>query len=399
MERLRVVIDARKGRVVVTNTETRRVRYLLGLSPLAERERLEAEYFEDNDAFQEMLTAEDDLIDAYARGDLPLDERRRFEQRFATSARGRNRVQFARAFTGAVSVVKPHFSGLAFFHRLQLPLVLRTATIAAVITFVVVLAGLVIDRQRTTNELGQLHLQYEEVSKQTEALRMSSEADRTRAAALTTQLAGLQQQPEKPKRRRSETTTSQPARRLPEIKIDPGQIVTSEPKPDEKPVNTLDTYIDPVETTVISHEPGVTDATLPPASSGSSTGFRLDPRGAILAGVEVDKPLYTYALLPRQQSGSGESTMRIPTSPSLIRFRMRLEKPTGHKNYQFTVETADGNLVSVGLSDLIMPGETTIHSHALPTPPSGRYVLLLSGEESDGSFVKVAEYSFRIISF
>ena len=84
-------------------SETKRVQYLLGLSAPAERELIESEYFEDEHAFQEMLAAEDDLMDAYARGELAGEERRRFEMRFMSSLRGRERVQFARAFTGTVS--------------------------------------------------------------------------------------------------------------------------------------------------------------------------------------------------------------------------------------------------------------------------------------------------------
>jgi hypothetical protein len=73
------------------------------MSPPAEREHIELEYFENEDAFEEMLTAEDDLIDAYASGELTGDERRKFEQRFVTSLRGRDRVHFARAFADTVS--------------------------------------------------------------------------------------------------------------------------------------------------------------------------------------------------------------------------------------------------------------------------------------------------------
>jgi hypothetical protein len=43
------------------------------MSPPAEREHIELEYFENEDAFEEMLTAEDDLIDAYASGELTGD--------------------------------------------------------------------------------------------------------------------------------------------------------------------------------------------------------------------------------------------------------------------------------------------------------------------------------------
>ena len=59
--------------------------YLLGQVSPSERERLEREYFSNDDTFREMLSAEDDLIDAYARGELSATERRQFEERFLNS--------------------------------------------------------------------------------------------------------------------------------------------------------------------------------------------------------------------------------------------------------------------------------------------------------------------------
>src|ERR1051325_3569380 len=137
--------------------ETKRVRYLLGLSSPIEREQIESEYFDDEDAFQEMLGAEDDLIDAYARGELAGEERRRFENNFVRSLRGRDRVQFARAFAGAVSAtqsIRTKLPSTLFdtFKIFRSPRLLRTAAIAAVIVFVAMLAWLVIDRRKMTNE-------------------------------------------------------------------------------------------------------------------------------------------------------------------------------------------------------------------------------------------------------
>ncbi|HKR14519.1 MAG TPA: hypothetical protein VJT15_20805, partial [Pyrinomonadaceae bacterium] len=72
----------------MSEIDTKRIQYLLGLCSQAERERIESEYFADKDAFQKMLTAEDDLVDAYARGGLSGEERRRFEKRFLSSGDG-----------------------------------------------------------------------------------------------------------------------------------------------------------------------------------------------------------------------------------------------------------------------------------------------------------------------
>jgi hypothetical protein len=72
------------------------VRYLLGeLSP-PERERLEEEYFIHEDTWEALAATENDLIDSYAKGQLPDKERRQFEEYFLRSPRRQQRVEFAR---------------------------------------------------------------------------------------------------------------------------------------------------------------------------------------------------------------------------------------------------------------------------------------------------------------
>ena len=132
-------------------------------------------------------------------------------------------------------------------------------------------------------------------------------------------LAELQEQKQRPKRR-----VSRQVPRSPETNDDTDQIA-SNPTSDKTPVNaTHDSDIDPVEMTVISPEPTLTDATVPPTSNGGSTGFRFDPKVIPLGGVEVDRPLYTYLLSQEERS---ESTIRIPTSHSLIRVIIYLTTP------------------------------------------------------------------------
>jgi hypothetical protein len=78
-------------------------RYLLGELAEDERERLQAAYFDDDALFARLLAAEDDLIDAYARGTLTGARRRRFEQRFGQAPDHRRRLGFARALRHAVA--------------------------------------------------------------------------------------------------------------------------------------------------------------------------------------------------------------------------------------------------------------------------------------------------------
>jgi protocatechuate 3,4-dioxygenase beta subunit len=194
-------------------SETQRVRYLLGLCSPAERENIEWDYFENDDSFKAMLTAEDDLIDGYARGELTSEVRRRFENHFLSSLYGRKRVQFARAFAGAVSArpVEAKHRGTWFgsLKSLQSPGLLRTATVTAVIVFVTVFAWLVIDRRRMKNEFRELRAEFSELSKRTVASQPRSATERT-GTDITAIPPESPSQPHKPRHPERATTAIHP---------------------------------------------------------------------------------------------------------------------------------------------------------------------------------------------
>jgi anti-sigma factor RsiW len=78
-------------------------RYLLGKLSDAERsdeEEFEKEYFENDELFDELDKTENELIDQYARGELPADLRAEFEKGFCTSEGRKRKVEFARAIIG-----------------------------------------------------------------------------------------------------------------------------------------------------------------------------------------------------------------------------------------------------------------------------------------------------------
>ena len=347
-------------------SKTKRVRYLLGLSSPAEREHIELQYFEDEDAFQEMLTAEDDLIDAYARGELSGEERRRFEKSFMSSLGGRDRVQFARAFPRAVSAtpsVETKLSGtlLDIFKTFPSPGLLRAATIAAVIVFVAVLSWLVTDRMRINNEPAEL-------SKRTESLQRGSDTEGRRATEMAPQLADLRAQPEKPKRERRIIAT---------------QRAISKPEQSKKPLNTSD------PTLGNSFEPKrITEL---PLNANNVVGLlSLQPANS----GPVDQSNITLDVV--------DATIRIQISPSWTRFQIALGRAAVHEDYRVIIKTADGRPVtSVDWMEPLTPNQTIIDTPVISTGdlPSSDYVLLLMGKEPDGSFVKVAEWSFKVIKY
>ena len=72
-------------------------RVILGTAGEDEHARLEDRLFADDGLLPELQDREDALIDDYVHGRLPEEARAAFERRFLSSARGRERVAFARA--------------------------------------------------------------------------------------------------------------------------------------------------------------------------------------------------------------------------------------------------------------------------------------------------------------
>jgi hypothetical protein len=71
------------------------VQYLLGALPAEETERLDELSVTDDDFATRLSVAENDLVDAYVRGDLPADTAERFRLIYASSQRRREKLRFA----------------------------------------------------------------------------------------------------------------------------------------------------------------------------------------------------------------------------------------------------------------------------------------------------------------
>ena len=71
-------------------------RYILGQLPPEERARLEEEYFANSELFEELVAAENDLIDAYVAGRLHGNDLAQFESHFLNTPEHQERVAFAR---------------------------------------------------------------------------------------------------------------------------------------------------------------------------------------------------------------------------------------------------------------------------------------------------------------
>ena len=65
----------------VIETQRERMRqYLLGMLPEVEQTTLENEFLNDDEQFEQMVAAENELVDAYVRNQLTAEERRQFDK-------------------------------------------------------------------------------------------------------------------------------------------------------------------------------------------------------------------------------------------------------------------------------------------------------------------------------
>ncbi|HEV2861122.1 MAG TPA: hypothetical protein VGX48_08960 [Pyrinomonadaceae bacterium] len=86
----------------MNNREQNLGRYLLGEMSDAERSELERAYFEDPRLFEQLVQAENELVDAYARELLPPERCERFERHYLTHPARRERARFARSLAAAL---------------------------------------------------------------------------------------------------------------------------------------------------------------------------------------------------------------------------------------------------------------------------------------------------------
>ncbi len=78
------------------------IRYLLGLLPEDEAQRYEEQSIVDDDVAARLRQVENDLVDAYVRGTLDEEFRKRFESFYLASPLRRDKVRFAERLLGAV---------------------------------------------------------------------------------------------------------------------------------------------------------------------------------------------------------------------------------------------------------------------------------------------------------
>ena len=168
------------------------MRYLLGTLSEAEREHLEEQYFSDDDKFENIEIAEDEVVDRYVRGKLAPNEVERFKEVLATSPRLVERVKLASILINQIES-REQASGIAseavvdkkaekpgwwkrwFGSGLQLTPAFRSAMVTAMAVVILAVALLIagwLNSRRVSNQLAydkaQTELQIQQLKKQIE---------------------------------------------------------------------------------------------------------------------------------------------------------------------------------------------------------------------------------------
>ena len=344
-----------------TTEETRLALYLLGEVSDSERELLEAEYFSDDEAFQKMVSAEDDLVDAYARGALSTKDRRLFEKRFLNSADARERLQFARTLAGAVAEPSPV---VASERVVSIQPVLNDkpqpgfwatlwnrspALSFAVVMLAIVLIGgntaLLVERRNTRNEMEALRAERDRLTQQAAALQKTIESEQVRSNESAAQIKSLQEQLAQANDRRPEGSEGSKS-------------------PDNK------TNVIPEQ-----NDPRFRDT----VAQNRQNEFTVYP-GAV------------------RSSGGNTNRFTISKAQRSISLRLVVENPVAGESYRASIENADGAPVK-SFDSLKATSENVINLPRMPATelPSGVYVITLQGKQPDGSFRKVADYTFNLV--
>jgi hypothetical protein len=85
--------------------------YLLGHLPAAELASFEERLMTDSAFYEELLIAEDELIDQYLRGQQSEEERESFEKHFLLTAERQKKTRFARSLRQYLAGLEPESSG------------------------------------------------------------------------------------------------------------------------------------------------------------------------------------------------------------------------------------------------------------------------------------------------
>jgi cell division septation protein DedD len=354
-------------------------RFLLGDVSDAERAQIEDRFLASDDFHQELLLAEDDLIDAYVRGELPANDRALFARSYLNSPARSERLEFARRLSHTVSG-KP----------------LTAAAVAADITADTAadtIADTVADtapgraHARTSSPW---HSLFGDIFVRRPAHGFALAA----AALLFVVLGGLwllwETAPPRPAPEIAQTIPPAPPAPSPSAAAP----APAPPAPAAAPVQTLSPAA-PAPSPRESASPRIAGAEKSPSNPEKKVPASRETPGKRTPFVVA------LTLLPGLARGESSAQLILPDAATEVRLRLGMDGET-YKKYRATLSTPEGRKVWSRVlthKPATEPGRLTL---SLPADllKSGDYVLEIGGANADGGDVvweSVADYAFRVL--
>lgn len=330
-------------------------RFLLGDVSDAERAQIEDRFLASDDFHQELLLAEDDLIDAYVRDELPARERALFARSYLNSPARVERLEFARRLSHTVSG-KPLAAAVA-----------DTAADTA-------------PAHATDRTISPWHSLFGDIFVRRPALKFT-----LAAVLLFVVLGGLWLL--------RETAQTRPAPEIAQT-IPHAQPAPSPPPPAAVPAPSL-SPVAPAPSPRESRSPQIAGAEKSPSNLEKKA-----PRAASGETSGRTKPfVVALTLLPGLARGESGAQLILPDAATEVRLRLGMDGET-YKKYRATLSTPEGRKVwsrVVTHKPATQSGRLTL---SLPANllQSGDYVLEIGGANAgDGEWESVADYAFRVL--
>jgi hypothetical protein len=179
--------------------DARLKQYLLRTLDPGEEARLERQYLAEQPQFERLLVVEDELIDAYVRGELLEPERSHFEAQYLTAAYGREKIDAARVLMQCLTEQPAHsapaararvgvVAGLARMSRDFFAALGPVHAGAAAVIGVAVIAVLATVTIRLNRQIHTLQAERAETARQDQQRRVEVADERQRVEQLAAEL-------------------------------------------------------------------------------------------------------------------------------------------------------------------------------------------------------------------
>ena len=194
----------------------------MGELPESEVMRLDEQSFTDDDFFRSLQAVENDLIDAYARGEMTLGEREQFERHFLTTPKRRERAAFAEALAAfrfkppadnpAVAAQTGRISPWgAFINLFRVPRpALQFSLAAASAVLLLGVAWLMVETARLRARMAQIEQERAALNRSERELQARIDAQRADRVGLAEELRRAEQRRDQLERELAELKPSEP---------------------------------------------------------------------------------------------------------------------------------------------------------------------------------------------